>query len=117
MNVPRTEELLTTKQLALHYGFSVRWVNRWVALGMPRRVIGGHNRFLPPETRLGGPPSDAGAAESILSSLAVVGSATQRTNQATGRRRRATPTRATSPVTVSATVVGSGTAVIRRSAE
>lgn len=44
--VPRTEELLTTKQLALHYGFSVRWVNRWVALGMPRRIIGGQNRFL-----------------------------------------------------------------------
>ena len=41
-----TEPYLTTKQLARHYGMSVRWVTNWVARDMPRHVIGGQNRFL-----------------------------------------------------------------------
>lgn len=41
-----TEPYLTTKQLAEALHYSERWVTMWVAKGMPRRQIGGNNRFL-----------------------------------------------------------------------
>ena len=41
-----TEPYLTTKQLAESFSLSERWVTMWVAKGMPRKRIGGMNRFL-----------------------------------------------------------------------
>lgn len=37
--------LIDKRQLASHYGFSVRWVESQVAKGMPSRMIGGRRRF------------------------------------------------------------------------
>jgi hypothetical protein len=39
------EPLLTKKQLALHFGFSTRWVELRVREGMPSRLIGNRRRF------------------------------------------------------------------------
>ena len=39
------EPWLSKKQIADHFGFSVRWVEYRVAEGMPHTVIGGRLRF------------------------------------------------------------------------
>lgn len=40
------EPWLSKKQLAAHYGYSVRWVELRVVDGMPSHLRGGHRKFL-----------------------------------------------------------------------
>jgi hypothetical protein len=40
------ERWWSKRELARHYGFSVRWVESMLGRGMPSRLIGGQRRFL-----------------------------------------------------------------------
>ena len=40
-----TEPMLTKQQLALHYGFTTRWVELRTREGMPSTLIGGRRRY------------------------------------------------------------------------
>lgn len=44
------EPFLTKGQLAAHYGFSTKWVERQMRKGLPSRTIGGSRRYLLSET-------------------------------------------------------------------
>ncbi len=39
------ERWLSKREVARYYGFTIRWVERQVAKGMPNRMIGGQRRF------------------------------------------------------------------------
>ncbi len=39
------ERWRSKREIAGHYGFTIRWVERQVAKGMPNRLIGGQRRF------------------------------------------------------------------------
>jgi hypothetical protein len=41
----RHAPLLTKRDVAAHYRFSVRWVEMQLAKGMPSRLVGGRRRF------------------------------------------------------------------------
>lgn len=48
--IAHLEPWLTKRQLAAHYGFSIRWVEAQQTAGMPSRLIGGQRRYRLSET-------------------------------------------------------------------
>ncbi len=40
-----SERWLTKREIAVHYAFSTRWVERMQSAGMPSRAMGGRRRY------------------------------------------------------------------------
>ena len=50
-------DLLTTAEVARHYGVTTKTVRQWVAAGklQAARTLGGHRRFLPSAVKISSP--------------------------------------------------------------